>query len=126
MRWLAIILITCLSFQQLSGLLVIADFATKVDEITLKYCVNKEKTELKCNGKCHLRKTLKKTESEEQEQQQEEEVLQSSYYAFFSLQEGPKPSLTNLKNNDLNLSRSTFGLRQIHYEKPTPPPQILI
>jgi hypothetical protein len=30
-------------------------------QITKQFCVNKEEPELKCNGKCHLSKQLKKT-----------------------------------------------------------------
>jgi hypothetical protein len=36
----------------------IAYFECNIDYIVEKYCVNKEKPELKCNGKCHLAKKI--------------------------------------------------------------------
>jgi hypothetical protein len=36
-----------------------------VREITEKYCVNKSKPELRCQGKCHLKKQLNKAKEKE-------------------------------------------------------------
>jgi len=36
-------------------------------EITELFCINKEKPKLKCNGKCHLTKEIKKVDVEEEE-----------------------------------------------------------
>lgn len=38
-------------------------FVTFRQEIISKHCVNKEKISMKCNGKCHLAKMLKETET---------------------------------------------------------------
>ncbi len=35
------------------------EFTFNNESFTEKYCVNKDKPELKCNGKCHLKKSLK-------------------------------------------------------------------
>ncbi|MCB0445829.1 MAG: hypothetical protein KDC68_09310 [Gelidibacter sp.] len=37
-------------------------FELNIDTIIQKYCVNKDKPELKCNGKCHLAKQLQMTQ----------------------------------------------------------------
>lgn len=36
---------------------------------TEKYCINKDKPELKCNGKCHLAKIAKENQKENAEKQ---------------------------------------------------------
>lgn len=36
----------------------VAYFQLNIDEIIEKYCVNKDKPQLECNGKCHLTKQL--------------------------------------------------------------------
>lgn len=38
-------------------------------DFTAKYCINKDKPELKCNGKCHLAKIAKETQKENSEKQ---------------------------------------------------------
>ncbi|WP_346883479.1 hypothetical protein [uncultured Algibacter sp.] len=39
----------------------VAYFELNIDYIIETYCINKEKPELKCNGKCHLATQLAKT-----------------------------------------------------------------
>lgn len=43
------------------GILKLSYEANK-DYFTQNFCINKDKPLLKCNGKCHLNKTIKKTE----------------------------------------------------------------
>ncbi len=45
---------------------VILDFYANRSEIALKYCVNKNRPMLHCNGHCFLMKALKKEEQREQ------------------------------------------------------------
>ncbi len=47
---------------QLINLGIIIDFNINQDYIAKVLCINKDKPEMKCNGKCHLTKELKKTE----------------------------------------------------------------
>ena len=47
-----------LSFQ-LAPSMYMAYFTANQEAITVKYCVNKDAPEKKCNGKCHMRKQLK-------------------------------------------------------------------
>jgi hypothetical protein len=44
--------------------LVMIDWKVNQDFITARYCVNKNKPELKCNGQCQLAKKLRKIENE--------------------------------------------------------------
>lgn len=47
-----------------SGWIVISFFANR-EAITQKYCVNKDKPKMHCNGKCHLMKQLSDKEKKE-------------------------------------------------------------
>ncbi len=50
-----------------------AYFKSNQDEIAKKYCVNKDKPEMHCNGQCHLKKELQKTQWFDVEEPQENE-----------------------------------------------------
>lgn len=47
---------------------ILIDFKINQDFIAKVLCINKDKPELKCNGKCHLTKQLKKVEEPEEKQ----------------------------------------------------------
>lgn len=47
---------------QIINMIIIVDFNINQDYIAEVLCINKDKPEMKCNGKCHLKKELKKTE----------------------------------------------------------------
>ncbi len=55
-------------------------------ELTAKYCVNKAKPMLKCNGKCYLAKQLKK--QEEQEKAEFNKKSKSQVPKFKKIKEG--------------------------------------
>ena len=57
------ILISALFFQALSKFIIYTDYILNKDFISANLCVNKAKPILKCNGKCHLAKQLKKSSS---------------------------------------------------------------
>lgn len=42
-------------------------YSFNVKEITTKYCVNKNRPQLKCNGKCHIAKQFRLAEQSEKE-----------------------------------------------------------
>lgn len=48
---------------QLSNSLVWLNYELNVETITQAFCENKDKPELKCNGKCHLSKQLTGSET---------------------------------------------------------------
>jgi hypothetical protein len=51
-------------FQAIIQTLIMIDWKVNQDFITARYCVNKNKPELKCNGQCQLAKKLRKVENE--------------------------------------------------------------
>ena len=46
---------------------IVSFYEVNKEYITKIYCINKEKPELKCDGKCHMKKMIKKSEKKEQE-----------------------------------------------------------
>jgi hypothetical protein len=61
-----IVLIVVICFQSLQGFFTIVNWKVNQVEITEKYCVNKAKMNMHCDGKCYLSKQLKLQEDEEQ------------------------------------------------------------
>ena len=61
-----LIVLSFLAFNLKEGVLV-SFYQLNKEYITKTYCVNKAKPELKCDGKCHLKKMLKKSKKTEQE-----------------------------------------------------------
>ena len=66
MRFLFLIVFTLtVLLQSLQGFFTIVNWKINQAELTAKYCVNKAKPMLKCNGKCYLAKQLKKQEEQD-------------------------------------------------------------
>lgn len=63
---LSFVLISSLLFPPVLKLGVIADFYEHQEFIAKTYCVNRDKPEKKCNGKCHLDKQLAKAQDREE------------------------------------------------------------
>lgn len=54
------------SVQSLQGFFTLVNWKINQAEITEKFCENKDKPILKCNGKCHLMKQLKLQEEQDE------------------------------------------------------------
>lgn len=61
----------------------LAYFECNIDYIIETYCVNKEKPELQCNGKCHLAKQMQTPTTSDNEQALIS-VVESFFPVFFS------------------------------------------
>ena len=61
-RWVTYFLLSTMLIYTFSQSLIVADYLVNIEYITEIFCVNKEKPEMKCNGKCHLTKELQKDE----------------------------------------------------------------
>lgn len=79
-------IIILLAFAILSSsfgkLFVFSNYIINKETITNKFCENKSKPKLKCNGKCHLKKQLK--EQEKQEEQSKNTVKEIYETLLFS------------------------------------------
>lgn len=56
--FLLIILVLGVLAQSLSKVIVVSSYLLNKQEITVRYCVNKSKPTLHCQGMCHLKKKL--------------------------------------------------------------------
>lgn len=61
----AIFILIGFFIQTFSGLVIFTDYLLNMESITNRFCENKSKPKLKCNGKCHLTKQLKEQEKKE-------------------------------------------------------------
>ena len=87
MRFLFLIVFTLtVLLQSLQGFFTIVNWKINQAELTAKYCVNKAKPMLKCNGKCFLAKQLKKRE--EQDKAEFNKKSKSQVPKFKKIKEG--------------------------------------
>jgi len=85
-----ILLIFSMIGSTLSGYIVLISFELNKRYIAENLCENRAKPELKCNGKCFLKKKLKKTEDSEKNNSQRSEQKNLN---FFSIEPPTKLSL---------------------------------
>jgi len=63
-RAAAILLLLALGTQVFSKLLVMGYYELNKAYIAKTYCVNKQKPQMHCNGRCHMQKQLKKQDEQ--------------------------------------------------------------
>jgi hypothetical protein len=64
-RFLSIFLFCAILLQVSFKLLIYFDYEINKEYITLRYCENISKPEMKCEGKCHLAKKIQESEEKE-------------------------------------------------------------
>lgn len=62
-RVVVILLLGCLTFHSLMKVGIAAWYEINKEYVSTVLCINKNKPELKCNGKCYLTKQLKKADT---------------------------------------------------------------
>ncbi len=95
-------------FQAVIQALVMIDWKINQDFITARYCVNKNKPELKCNGQCQLAKKLRKVENEinlldSKGKNQSKKEFKTKQAEFTLL----KPEFPSISNDGYYLTQST-------------------
>ncbi|MBU2929741.1 hypothetical protein KO515_15995 [Winogradskyella psychrotolerans] len=77
-------MIVLLILPSLNKIGVLIDFKINQDFIAKILCINKEKPELTCNGKCYLTKQLKKAEKQDQKQapNSKKDRIEIVYYCY--------------------------------------------
>ena len=60
------IIVALILFQSMSKTVIVVDFLINQAEIARELCENRDKPQMECNGKCHLKKELEKEEKREQ------------------------------------------------------------
>lgn len=80
-RFYSVILLLCLHTQPVVNLAVWGDFLVNNKYIREVLCINKEKPELACGGKCYLMQQLQ--ESQQSQEQEFPQLLHSKYEFIF-------------------------------------------
>ena len=63
--FLSFFLVMILAWHQFTAVFILIDYELNKDWVTLKYCENKDKPEMNCQGKCHLIKQLQKNKNQD-------------------------------------------------------------
>ncbi len=100
------------------------NYLVNVSEITELFCVNKEKPQLQCNGKCHLASQLIETEKDENNS-----PFSSSQFAFnldvISILTHQKSAISiPVKKVNHSYKSNTFNTIDHSYSVPSPPPKV--
>lgn len=87
---IAFVVISAFVMQALGKFIIYTDYIINKEYIANNLCVNKSKPILKCNGKCHLAKQLKKQDQKENKSSSSKEKIEVitdqisvETYAFF-------------------------------------------
>jgi hypothetical protein len=114
----AILLLINLSLVGFYNLVQWTTFILNQEKITEQFCVNKEKPELKCNGKCHLAKQL---ENEEEQTTSPSSLKRIHLTLYFS-----EPIIFSDRTSSFHNEFSHFYSSKLlngHLEISLPPPQ---
>jgi hypothetical protein len=68
-RIISIALLLTISFQWVAKMAVVADWKINQEYITQTSCINRDKPQLECDGKCQLQKRLDAIDSEQSSQE---------------------------------------------------------
>lgn len=88
--------------------------------ITEAFCVNKEKVEMKCHGKCYLKKQVKKNNENKKEEKASRERLEIPFFIEESIIEPTTPLILD-KKLAFNFNLPHF----VSYENLLDPPELI-
>ncbi len=97
------ILLIALTAQPILKVGTVLYYQLNIDYIVEKYCVNKERPQLKCNGKCYLAKKLQLQQQSETENRNETILITESFIPLY------------FQENDIDLNFFLFSLGDISH-----------
>ena len=97
--WLHIALILLILLNGMGYTLIQAHFYMDREQITALYCINKDKPELECDGKCELSKRL--SEAKNQNESEAEITLEELQLTF--LAKGKEASLPFVSESNIEI-----------------------
>ena len=113
-----LVLITATSLQQLS---ILSMYWLSQDYITEKFCVNKDKPELQCNGKCHMKDMVaENTQKESKTMWHVENILPVFYTELYV--DLPAPLLLQT----ITLKLGDVLLTDAYFDRTFQPPEFLV
>ena len=121
--------ITCLFLALIYTLLVMKPFAPYLEYTLFKdyisefLCINQEKPELSCNGKCYLNKQLKK--ANDADPQPNQTAKPRIEMQLVSILIDCKNGIEAAKNNRIFFSQNDLFIPDFYSDIPTPPPKDL-
>lgn len=90
-------------------ILPVVEYVVLYDYIKNELCVNKDKPELKCNGKCHLKKEMAKaSDSEDDKEKHRFSTAENHIVAYHEIVESTVTFLT------LHIQRALFSYKIIY------------
>ena len=107
------------SFQQGLDLVI---FKLSQSFIIEKYCVNKDQTEFKCDGKCHLKSVI---EQQQDHNNSDDSFVPQEYRSFVFVVMENEESTQDLGILNSNLSKILMYPSEGHYIKLIKPPTVL-
>lgn len=113
-RLTAILLILALSFQFLIKIGVVGYYIVNQNYITQAFCINKNKPELECNGKCHLSKQLAKQEQQANKFPSSVKEIQETILFFESPVLIANPSFPTQQNSQLPPYAFSISINKSH------------
>lgn len=115
-------MVICLHLQPLNNTCILIDYIINQDYIKEYLCINKDRVELQCNGKCHLVNQLEQTESKNETDGQFPylKITKIEYVKFSFLSDSHLPKVIPLfENNHSHYLLGTYS--QINREILHPP-----
>lgn len=106
------LLIFLILAQTFSKGLVALDFMINKDFIAKTLCVNKNKPQMHCNGKCHLKKMMEKEDKQTTVQNEKETILYLEQVNNFTTISTSREDKYSFPKNDKRLS--TINLPFFH------------
>ena len=108
-RFVAVVLILCVSFSNFTRFMVFTSFKINQTYIAATLCVNKNKPEVRCEGKCYLTKKLKQADEKEKspDQVQKKHQYEALVVSAFRLAP-PMAKITNLLVTEPGYVLSTY------------------
>lgn len=105
---------------------VVLDWKINQEEITEKYCINKDKPMMNCNGKCYLSRQLENLELKEQEERKNNPspapLLENTNYAWILEYNIPIPVINStLKEERKGTHKPIYWYHLTNYDIDHPP-----
>lgn len=110
--------------QIFSKVLIVADYQANKEYIMAFLCINRDKPELQCEGKCHLSKKLKaqhESDKKTDERGQKQEVQVNLYCQNLFNFPNPKPATIVTTQVNYNCSYTSVAYHSIFH-----PPRLIV
>ncbi|MFH1319424.1 MAG: hypothetical protein ABII90_02065 [Bacteroidota bacterium] len=99
------------------------EYAVNKDYIAKVLCINKDKPQMSCEGKCHLQKQLKKATTEKNNPEQNTPPKTKTQEVIFILKTEKPRCNYKIEEEKKYFSRNSMVSSQFFTKPPTPPPK---